>query len=83
MTFEQLYDPILAVVDEKEARKCFENLVIITLGRAAWDDNLNNRERAAEIVRGEIEFLARFETPAKAERLHKLFQTPNPLASTP
>jgi len=83
MTFEQLYEPILTVIDEKEARKCFNNLVIITLARSAWDDTPNNRERAAEIVREEIEFLAQFEAPSKAERLHRLFQTPNPLASTP
>lgn len=83
MTFEQLYAPVLAVANEKEARKCFESLIMITLERSAWDDNPSNRERAAEIVRGEIEFLAQFENPPKAELLHRLFQTPNPLASTP
>jgi hypothetical protein len=83
MTFEQLYAPVLTVIDEKEAKKCFENLIIIALKRAAWDDNPNNRERAAEIVREEIEFLAQFETPPKAETLRRLFQTPNPLAATP
>lgn len=86
MTFEQMYAPILSAVEEQQAKKLFCNLVNTTLIRSSWEDTPNNRERAEELIREEIEFLAQYESPHRAAMLHRFYlarsQMPNTLGST-
>jgi hypothetical protein len=73
MTFEQLYAPILGAVGEEEAKEVFQNLVAFTLTQSSWKDTPNNRERAEDLLREEIEFLARYESPSRAAMLYQLY----------
>lgn len=86
MTFEQMYAPILSAVEEQQAKKSFDNLVNTTLIRSCWENTPNNRERAEELMREEIEFLAQYEKPRRAAMLYQFYlagyQMPNALEST-
>lgn len=72
-TFEQLYEPIVAVRDAAQAKNCFEQLVKLTLTRSAWEDTPSNRERAIDLLREEIEFISQYETEAKANQIRRFF----------
>lgn len=86
MTFEQLYAPILNAVEERQAKRSFQKLVDVTLNRSAWDNTPNNRERAEELLREEIAFIAQYESPQKAALLRRFYlsqpQIPNLATST-
>lgn len=81
MTFEQLYAPILNAVEEQQAKRSFRKLVDLTLVRYCWEDTPNNRERAEELIREEIEFLAQYESPSRAATLHQFYLTRSQMLS--
>ena len=84
LTFEQLYAPALATMEEHQARKVLADLVKATLARSAWEDTPYNRSRAEELIKEEIAFLARYESPSRAAVLHQLFiQTSKEALATP
>jgi hypothetical protein len=72
-TFEQLYEPIVAANDETQAKDYLEKLIKLTLARASWEDTPNNRERAEDIVKEEIEFISQYEPEHKAAQIRRLF----------